>query len=280
MLAQNIGHHSQASQVSLFDQTQTATITGYNFSPAVEPYRPHDSGLSPRYNPFAPPGSINSLPKPSQRTTYPDPGEETASEASEAFVTAYSPSSTSQRHGAARPRLTHWCDPFQRRRSTTLLPGPNQHTVSPVSAEEIAFPAPNLRASPNLDLGGVPDPRLEIAPETSDSELSDITQGTAAEATRAYLANLLKESQKIYRQNHPKNDAKFIWKVVNNIKDKDLSKQLQLFLLEQFRDRYVGEPHISRKRKEEKSKYITMVKLPWPLFVKAFRKFLKGNLRA
>lgn len=279
MLAQTIGYHSQASQVPLFDQTQAAPITGYNFNPAIAPYEPRDSGLSSRYNPFAPQGSINSLPNPSQHT-YPDPGEETASEASEVPGTAYNPNSTSQRHGATVPDPFQRYNPFAPQGSTTLLPNPNQHTVSPVSAEEIAFPAPNLRASPNLDLGGVPDPGQEIAPETSDSELSDITQGTAAEATRAYLANLLKESQKSYHQNRPKHDRKFIWKVIDNIKDKDLSKQLQLFLLDRFRDRYVGEPHSSRKQKEEKNKYITMVKLPWPLFVKAFRKFLRGDLRA
>jgi hypothetical protein len=108
-----------------------------------------------------------------------------------------------------------------------------------------------------------------------------ITNGTAAGSTRAYLTNLFIEAQQRYTLKAPmglRAHHQLIWKFLDSISDKGLSKRFQLFLLEHQEPGSVANGPWSASYKRQlvkRHRFIKLVDIRWPQFMQIFRDFLR-----
>lgn len=68
-------------------------------------------------------------------------------------------------------------------------------------------------------------------------------------------------------------DIEFMWDFMDKIEDKELSRQLQAFLLNRFNERLVRKSRAGARL----NRFITFGDLTWPLFAQGVGEFLKSR---
>lgn len=157
----------------------------------------------------------------------------------------------------------------------TTLPG-----VGEVTASEASYHQDSPWPEPLCGEAYAPRTREASPPVASDTGLSVISDGTAAGATRAYLTNLFMEAEQRYAVKKPvalRSQHQLIWKFIDSIADKELSRRFQLFLLEHQDPGYVANGPWSatyERQLAKRHRFVKLVDVTWPQFIRVFRDFL------
>lgn len=92
-------------------------------------------------------------------------------------------------------------------------------------------------------------------------------------ALREHLKRAVKQHAKHPRTYPRITDIKFMWAFIDKIEDRELSKQLQVSLLNKFDDKLVRKSRAGARL----NRFITFKNLKWPLFAQGVAEFLKSD---
>jgi hypothetical protein len=146
----------------------------------------------------------------------------------------------------------------------------------PIAALETPIPMPDPTDSGDETASEASD--MELEPEVSNTAHSKTVEGSSKRSSEI-LMGLLNQVDNRHANKTPKSDYKAIWQVIHGIKDNNLSKRLQLFMLSRCGPKLVSKGRLSSQRRVEKTQYIHCGKLSWSMFVKVVREFVKHGLR-
>ena len=117
----------------------------------------------------------------------------------------------------------------------------------------------------------------ETASDATESETVSPTP-LKPDRARAMVEDRLKQAVRNRHHRPHATDNHFIWEFINAIEDKNLSKQLQSFLLTRFAGKLVTKSHASAQWKARRNGFIVMTRLSWPLFAQGVGEFLNGRM--
>lgn len=178
-----------------------------------------------------------------------------------------------------RPAVTYqkYPEAHSRRQVVNGLSSSSGFEPQASAVEHHAALQPQMQRSTSPASGDETVSEMSEADTDSEAPGGDTTTPRPPKPCHAALMKLLKQAVDKHSEHANLPDNKRIWAFMDTIGDYQLSKRLQMFLLDRFDHRLVSRSHASAREIAKRNRFITVSKLKWPLFARGVAEFLKKS---